>query len=269
MTTNECKTIRRELDEADPNQQPGNSAAEHLRGCSDCRAFASDQRSLRGLIATLKPVVAPSDFDFRLRARLAREKSRAQNGAGISNFLKIPRPVAVAALVLLVSVVGVVIRNRVTSSPPNTVNLPGAKEAASGTASAAITPAAPSSPDFGKAGAVATTVGSGNNPAATDHHDVVAPKNRGPRINPIFRRTEGTATREFGLSPAAVVLSDQADKAGSVVRVPLDLRALQILIDDGRGETRTFSLPRVSFGSQRLVASQSFMPSVSQTKGVW
>jgi len=269
MTTNECKTIRRELDEADPNQQPGNSAAEHLRGCSDCRAFASDQRSLRGLIATLRPVVAPSDFDFRLRARLAREKSRAQSGVGIGNFLKIARPVAVAALVLLVGVVGVVIKNRVTSSSPGTVNLPGAMEATSGTRHVPITPAAPANPDIEQAGAVATTAGSGNNPAAPDHHIVVAPKNRGLRISPIVRRSEGTATREFGVSPASVLVSDQADKADSVVRVPLDGRALQISIDDERGETRTILLPRVSFGSQRLVASQSFRPSVSQTKGVW
>jgi hypothetical protein len=262
MTTNECKTIRRELDEADPIQQLSNSAAEHLRGCSDCNAFASDQRALRGLIATLQPVVAPADFDFRLRARLAREKSGAQNGAGIRNFFKMPLPAAVAVLVLLVGVAGVVIRNWVTSS---SANLPASKVVAV-TPNNAV-PAVPSDRGTESTKAVATT-GAGN-PRASDSHSVSAPGNRPPRVNQVVVRRPEVGVRDFGVSPASVLMGEQADLTGAVVRVPLDARALQISIDDGRGETRTISLPRVSFGSQRLVASQGFMPAVSPTKGVW
>lgn len=263
MTTHECKTIRRELDEAYPNQQPSNSAAEHLRGCSDCKAFASDQRALRGLIATLQPVVAPADFDFRLRARLAREKSRAQNGAGISNFFKMPMPVAVAALVLLAGVAGVVIKNWLTSSP---ANLPASKVVAVTPRNAV--PAVPSDRGAESTKVVATTTDAGN-PGANDSHSVSVPKNRASRINQVVVRRPEFGVRDFGISPASVLVGEQLDITLSGVRVPLDARALQISIDDGRGETRTISLPRVSFGSQRLVASQGFMPAVSPTKGVW
>ncbi len=264
MTTNECKTIRQELDEADPNQQLSNSAAEHLRSCSNCSAFASDHQVLRGLIATLQPVAAPADFDFRLRARLAREKSHAQNGAGIANFLRIPTSVAAAALVLLMGVAGVIIKNRIKT---NTANLT-ASNNISATAPNAPAPTVPPNRGTEDVKAVAAVTGAGN-PGSNDSHFASRLKHRAARTNPVVVRQPEIGVREFAVSPASVVLGEQVDKTGSVVRVPLDTHSLQISIDDGRGETRTISLPRVSFGSQRLVASQSFLPSVSPTKGVW
>lgn len=269
MTKNECNTIRQELDEADQNQQLSSRAAEHVRGCSDCRAFASDRQVLRGLLATLAPVVAPSDFDFRLRARLAREKSSAQNGGGIANFLRIPMPIAAAALVLSVAVVGVVVKNQITSSPSNIVKTPAVREAmpvASGSGTAIATPG---NPEVKPAGTVASSSGTRFTPPTKNLPDAVALKNRVPRNSNFIAGRKESATRDFSLRPASVVGSDQEGNAGSVVRVPLDARALQIAIDDGRGESRTISLPRVSFGSQRLVASQPFMPSISPAKGVW
>ena len=119
-------------------------------------------------------------------------------------------------------------------------------------------------------GTLAVSAVPGNKPPAQDGHSVTAPKNKATRSTQVVtRKGEGTATREYSVTPAAVLDVNQADSAGSIIRVPLDGRALQILIDDGRGATRTISLPTVSFGSQRLMSSQSFMPPVSPAKGVW
>ena len=268
MNTNECKTIRRELDEAEKNQPLSSRAAEHLQGCAECSSFDADQRTLHGLMASLEPVAAPADFDFRLRARIAREKSPARTGTGLGNFLKIPRPVAALALVLLLAVAGIIVRNRMTSSTTTAV------VGTSPTKGVPLKGAAAEPIDTGtknsSTGTVAISAGPSNKPSSGDVHSVTAPKNkvtRGTQV--VARKGEGTATREYSVTPAAVLDVNQADSAGSIIRVPLDGRALQILIDDGRGATRTISLPTVSFGSQRLMSSKSFMPPVSPAKGVW
>jgi hypothetical protein len=271
MTPNECKTFRRELEEADPNHQMSTKARDHLSGCAECRSFDSDQRALRGLIASLEPVAAPSDFDFRLRARLAREKSGAGNGAGVSSFLRFLRPVAAVALVLLIAVAGVVFKNWMTPSTTTVVNVPPRSEVVSpepGGGTKAVVSS--SKTQAGVTGVVATSGGSENNPGTRDRYSPTGSRNNVPR-NPavVLRKGEASATRELGLSPAPVLGSEETDNAGAVVRVPLNARALQISIDDGRGATRTISLPTVSFGSQRLMASQSFLPTRASVKGVW
>jgi hypothetical protein len=266
MNTNECKTIRRELDEAETNQPLSSRAAEHLQGCAECRSFDSDQRTLHGLMASLEPVAAPPDFDFRLRARIAREKSRARSSTGLGNFLKIPRPVAALALVLLIAVAGIVVRNWMTSSSTTAVvGTPPRKDAPLRETGA--NPIDTGTKNSGT-GTLAISAVPSNKPPSQDGHSGTANKaTRGTQV--VARKGEGTATREYSVTPAAVLDVNQADSAGSIIRVPLDGRALQILIDDGRGATRTISLPTVSFGSQRLMSSQSFMPPVSPTKGVW
>lgn len=270
MTSNECKTFRRELDEADPNHQLSTKARDHLRGCAECRSCDSDQRSLHGLIASLEPVAAPSDFDFRLRARLAREKSGARNGAGVSNFLRIPRPVVAAALVLLVAVAGVVVKNWMSSPKTTAINVTPHSVVISAPSGGTKAIVPTSNTQAGVTGVVATSGGSENNPGTTDRYSPTARRNSVSRnLANVLRKGEASATRELGLSPAAVLGSEQTGNAGSVVRVPLDARALQISIDDGRGTIRTISLPTVSFGSQRLMANQSFMPTGGSAKGVW
>src|SRR5262245_35267059 len=128
MMTKDCKNIRQEIDDALPGGTLSGRVREHLSGCSGCRTFEAEQQTLQGLIAGLETVAAPADFDFRLRARLAREKSNARNGHGFATWLSIPRPVAIAALVLLLAVIGAVIKNQLAAkqAPPQTViNSPG------------------------------------------------------------------------------------------------------------------------------------------------
>lgn len=269
MTANECKTFRRELDEADTSYQLSSNALDHLRGCAECRSFDSDRRALRGLIASLEPVAAPSDFDFRLRARLAREKSSGGNGAGVSRFLRMLRPVAVAALVLLIAVAGVVVKNWMTPSTTTAVNVPSRNEVVSAPSDSSKAIVSPSDSKAGVTGVVATSVSSENNSGLTGRRSSRAGNSVPRNVDNVVRKRDGRATREFGLSPAPVVSIEGPDNASSVVRVPLDARALQISIDDGRGATRTISLPTVSFGSQRIMTSQSFVPTRTSAKGVW
>jgi hypothetical protein len=112
MKKHDCKTIRREIDEANLEAQLTLEASEHLRRCDPCRRFHDDRRKLRDLMAGLETIGAPADFDFRLRARLAREKP--SNGFG--RLLLAARPIAAATLVILLALVAVVLKNRMSSA---------------------------------------------------------------------------------------------------------------------------------------------------------
>lgn len=251
MTT-DCKTIRREIDEANLDDMLSIEANEHLRSCAECRRFHDDRRTLRDLIGSLDTVGAPADFDFRLRARLAREKPA--NGYG--SFLLTARPIAAAALVVLVAVVGLVVRNSILK----TKNTDSAKTT--------IQPAkidAVQSP--GEAATPLATVNQ-NNDRARDERVAFRPRHTGlPGRTINETKRAAVSVREESLTGAPEVRPEFPAAAPVIVQV--DPKAFKVSIDNGRGGARTISLPPVSFGSQRLLAREnSFMP-VSSSKGDW
>src|SRR4030095_7336730 len=108
MNTNYCQAIQREIDEANLNAELSASAKEHLGQCDKCRRFHHEHRMLRGLMAELETVGAPPDFDFRLRARLAREAP----SNGYRGLLLTARPLAVITAVLVLVIAVVVVKNQ-------------------------------------------------------------------------------------------------------------------------------------------------------------
>jgi len=77
MRKTNCKLIRRELDELMLGETWSAAATEHLRECAECREFHVQQTKLRKIVGSLGTVEAPADFDFRLRARLAKDAGSA------------------------------------------------------------------------------------------------------------------------------------------------------------------------------------------------
>ena len=179
-------------------------------------------------MAGLETVAAPPDFDFHLRARLAREKSATRNGHGFASLFSIPRPIAIAVLVLLLAVVGVVIKNRIQSdtTPPLQARQP-----------AGVPVPRRDNPDDKKtiSGEKSTVQN-----AITGTPDNTAPRQQIPKRNENSPRNfiagsqkvRGTAVRDSAVSPAAVMIGNQLD--GNVVLVPLDDQSLRISIDDRR-----------------------------------
>ena len=272
MTTNECKAVRREIDQTDLAGQLTTEASDHLLGCAECRTFEAEQRSLQGLMASLDKVAAPSDFDFRLRARLAREKGRPRRDVGISSFAIIPRSIAAVALVMLIAVAGIVVKNWLASrnaSTSNAVNGSARVGDASPKETGTTSPISPVRPRKENVPGMASKQNEVGRDNVTQRRAPAPQKINAPSSGlAVARKGKGTATVEFGVSPAPVLESDQKPDPGTVVLVSLDTRALKISIDNGRGTSRTISLPTVSFGSQRLMARDSFQP-VSSAKGVW
>jgi hypothetical protein len=275
MTANKCKTIRREIDDADLDQQLTVAANEHLRGCADCRNLQAERRVLHGLMASLETVGAPSDFDFRLRARLARDKSNAHGGG----FALISRFIAVSAMVLVVAVGGLVVKRwwAAGRNPAIRASAIPAKKIEDRSDTPVATPNAPSTstPSNSDGANNGTTANLGGNGGGEERKTSQKPKS----TNNVVRRNStvavkvgGSASRDSAISPAPVLVSDNKtdnQTASSPVLVRLDQRALKISVDNGRGTSRMISLPAVSFGSQRLMARESFQARGASAKGVW
>ena len=230
MTNRDCRKTRRELDELALGYRPGLDASAHLAVCSACREFQTERNSLRELVGSLEPVIAPPDFDMRLRARIASEKYEERRQPFFARLVSTP---ALAAAALFVIVAGSVVWiSRRPATPVTVATRPAIAE----TKHPVTVPAPVDQPK----GTVA--------PASNEGGDVAT-------ANPIrtVHRGRGSkgATTEDLLSrgvddPIRQTDSDQA-------YVPN--RPVEFALQDERGKTRKISLPAVSFGAQNLVGS--------------
>jgi hypothetical protein len=105
-----CKQIREEIDAVSRNHLRGDFRS-HLKACPDCRRYSDETASLLGLLKAQPRVEAPTDFEFRLRARIARAQAVAESDR--QGFLRKILPetfswgqmaAATAALALVVTV---------------------------------------------------------------------------------------------------------------------------------------------------------------------
>jgi hypothetical protein len=80
-----CKQIREEIDAAS-RHNPRGDVRSHLNACPDCRRYSDESASLLGLLKAQPRVEVPADFEFRLRARMAR--AQAANESGPQGFLR-------------------------------------------------------------------------------------------------------------------------------------------------------------------------------------
>jgi len=225
-----CNEVRFEIDEMDLNASLSARAMEHLRHCTDCQEFQSKETKLRQIVGNLETVNAPADFDFRLRARLASERTG-------SNYLSMSpvrvwrmRSAAVAAMLVIFAATIYIIRqnqtvesvqdtNRASNlAPPSTP-----AQSPQNDNQVAIVPSEPASPSTGG------TIGFR------------------PRRQPVPQSKRQALAVDFGSKPAPVVSADQTFSLG--VAQP----SFKVSLDDVNGSARTISVPAVSFGSRRVL----------------
>src|SRR5262245_50670225 len=70
-----CQDVRLAIDTASRREPMSRATSLHLSGCPDCSRYADETSALLKLICAQPKVAAPADFDFRLRARIARAES--------------------------------------------------------------------------------------------------------------------------------------------------------------------------------------------------
>jgi hypothetical protein len=148
-----CKKIREEIDTASRYSLYGGAVASHLNDCPDCLRYSGETASLLGLLGAQPRVEAPTDFEFRLRARLTRAQAAAASDQ--RSFLRKIWPetfsrgqmvTAAAALALVVTVSTFCINRGHRAQAPN------------GDA-VAVKASNPQSPTAGGAGSAAAAAG--------------------------------------------------------------------------------------------------------------
>ena len=82
-----CKDVKASIDMASRRNPLEREAHAHLSGCQECRGYSDQSSALLGLLTAQPRVEAPADFDFRLRARIARAQAEpASPFAFLENF---------------------------------------------------------------------------------------------------------------------------------------------------------------------------------------
>jgi hypothetical protein len=77
-----CKEAKAAIDLQSRRAPSGDTIKPHLSGCPDCRHYADETNSLLSLLSAQPRVQAPADFDFRLRARIARAQAAERRPFG-------------------------------------------------------------------------------------------------------------------------------------------------------------------------------------------
>jgi hypothetical protein len=263
MKTQNCSSIRREIEEANLDARLTREAGEHLSKCVDCRRFRDDQQRLRGLMAELETVSAPADFDFRLRARLAREKPVN----GFRRLLLNTRPITAALVIVLFAVVAVVVRNRMSAaSQPPLASLPTHDNPSTKSTDSSIKPAPSTVASIDNSKATVAALGD-----PVKSMPVKSTDSRRHNLAQKIANSSVSSGQRSGIRESAVTgaVVTTPGSPGTLVVVPIDERAFTLSIDNGRGGARTISLPPVSFGSQPLLAGDASLVPVSSRKGNW
>lgn len=242
MTSKACRDTRREIDELELGERPGEPAASHLAACAPCRTFRAERTALRELAGSLEPVSAPADFDMRLRARLASERSRNRPQPFFARLLSTPA-LAAAALFVIVAASLWILQRQYSTVPSN----PLVVATNNGSNPPAATSTAPVSTSSGTSEEV---------PAGPDV--IAGTENNKEESRPV--RVRPSRTADFDVKPVNSVRQDE--------RAYVPSRPVEFSLQDERGNTRRISLPPVSFGAQNLVDNRTAV-SYSPNSRVW
>lgn len=247
----ECRTTRQDIDEsAAVGLTTG--TLRHLADCEPCRTFQHERASLQRLIGSLEPVTAPADFDIRLRARLAAQRTSPATWFGFPRFaFGAPGLAIAAALVLVVGLVVLFGRSIITNRQPEEVVKTDVKQR----------------PELGTTNTPESDVQSNRVPAPASVYTPVA--SAGPRVQarkgaPAVAPQDDNS-RDFASTGAnSIRLGENQDPT---VEIPLG-KPLQFSVQDKKGVTRHITLPPLSFGSPRLQGDRFQSVSYSSNR-VW
>jgi hypothetical protein len=226
MRSLECRLTRQQIDELELGERPSQRATAHLSLCAGCRDFRAERNELRQLVGSLESVVAPADFEMRLRARIAREQSTSRQEPLFARLIRTPA-LAAAALFVIVggALVWVAQRDIEPSAPVATVQRP--------------------SP-LGKPSDSATTSVASDTTEANTQSDETA-----QNVSSVATRKNRAGSR--GRAQDYSVLPADSIRQGDQAYVNAPSKPVEFAIEDERGTKRKISLPPVSFGSQSLV----------------
>ncbi len=237
MNAKDCRAVRREIDSSELSQSMGEQVETHVAACPACAQFRAERRQLRELVGSLQPVVAPADFDVRLRARIARERDAQARQPFIFRFAMTTPAIAVAAL--LVMLVGTIVWINQKNRPANPITASSGqnKETAN-----AATPA-PDPVKDGNTEKNQVEVAKGDQPENPKRQNST---DRNPKSSPV-----NTAQVSDFSTRGAKSIPMRSDREGEV-SLTAPSQPMVVTVQDANGATHKISLPPISFGSQRF-----------------
>lgn len=254
MNRKECRVTRREIDQSELNQRFSDQTLAHLASCKPCSEFRDERSRLRELFGELKPITAPADFEMRLRARIAEQRHSNGHRPSFFSFAMSTPAIVFAALVVVgvASLVWFTQHNRNqqqtvafdTSGPVREPNATVNKKTPVVNQDKTLTP--------GTSATIPDRTSGARVPGRR-----VAPQDTAQRT--------GTKSFDIGLQPADSIR--KIDRNPGEFSFTAPGKPLVISMQDDRGMTRKFSLPPVSFGSERLVDNR--IPVVSSNTRSW
>lgn len=274
MRNMNCRSVRREIEEVASDGLLSFSANDHMRNCLECRTFSEERLKLREMLSSLGAVAAPDDFDFRLRARLANQKRGGIQPFVMRNMSFGFRSAAFATILLLIGSAFLLVRlsgssnsslsakdtKSASTTIDNSVNeQPGKRGSEPGTEIAAgpqtdqprVGETNMNSVPVREQRGAKRRVGSREQVAAMRHNPRLITRDLSSTAAPVLRQTDPMAAN-----------------GSSVFPIGASFQSLKVSLDDGRGSSRTISLPSVSFGSQRVLA-QSASPLLASARSAW
>ena len=245
----ECRATRREIDQAEVGEELSAQALRHVVSCAACGAFQSERARLRELLTSLEPVTAPADFDFRLRARIAAQRESVGPRSVFGSFVLSTPAIVVAAVVVVLGTSILWMAQRGTN-PTSTVASNTPHQVREGN-SPTTDNSAPPTKQTSVPGATTNTseTGTNTNPEAP----VYLVRGGKPQFKAPGSAQAARYTSDLNAGPA---LSIKQGQNVSDVSVSAPVKPMVLSFQDDNGATRTFSLPPVSFGSQRLLESR-------------
>jgi hypothetical protein len=225
----------------------------HLQECTSCKKFYDDRAKLRKLVASLGNVQAPGDFDFQLRSRLASERA---NATGKFVFRGWSHAVAFASVLVIAGVIALQVSRTqshkkqvaVESSQPPTPNIQTAKNNAS--------------PELQSTSVTART-------DSISSLGVDRIRNATNVQRKSVSRSQIVSKDLSSVAAPVVKKDEQLANAGAVFPIESSSESLILSLDEGNGVSRTISVPRVSFGSQRVLTGEQGPILKTSAKGVW
>lgn len=288
-----CDKFRNEIEEMPRGNALAAGVSAHVASCESCRAFRVERERVRGLVAELARVEAPADFEFRLRARIARATDASHAASTRRTF--VPGGAWLAVAGCLVLTLGLVVHFRAVATQE------GGRKARSMDFSQQLAGANHATPEQGAAhiSDKQTNTARGANAATTSQTlEVKAVNEFQPEIARTSGANEGGVKRanrtRASLGREKLVLSPEVvEQMADGRRVPAQLdshsiavngspiyygapiplpvasseRKLEALYRDARGAQRVIAIDPVTFGA-REQTQRTNVRDVSYT-GIW
>jgi hypothetical protein len=267
----DCKVYRREIVEGFDGEMSRGAHA-HAEVCRACGDELRGRESLRALVGGLAKVEAPSDFEFRLRARMAGSGAAGRRGPlkGL-RLVYAFAPVAAAACFLVIS----------TALYLGQASRTGAGESSSvavaesaRNATAGQTAAAPAVGDVKESGRTNVGAVSVAPASVTPPSRPAAQRQRAAsrQSREVAAKLDGRAaapqrnTADFSVTQAPVITG-----RGVTIALKTTTEPMRMILRDERGAGRVVPMRAVSFGAQELIARESVsrQATAAENEGVW